>query len=325
MRRAAGIVSAALIAAGLVVLLDVGITLGWSEPVSTLRGWVAQRGAAEELERLEERFARRPSTTADGEADRERVRRQAAALAAQAREGEALGRVKIPAVDLNAVMVHGTDTASLQQGPGHYPETSFPGQPGTVAIAGHRTTYLAPFRRINEIGRGDEVVVEMPYATFTYRFEKQRIVDPSQVGVVRDVDHDRVVLTACHPLYSAAQRIVVFARLVDVDPPGGDAESDDGRSDPAGGEIAQAGLASTLGFAAGLVAIGIVMWLVPGSGSRRSLRSSTRGDSRRLGPTRAERALGIVAGLLLGVGIVAVFVFEFSGETVDPPSLSAQR
>ena len=81
-----------------------------------------------------------------------------------------------------------------------------------MAIAGHRTTYGAPFRHIDELERGDRIVMRMPYGRFTYRVERTRIVDPSEVGVVRDVGHEQLVLTACHPLYSAAQRIVVFAR-----------------------------------------------------------------------------------------------------------------
>lgn len=209
--------STALITAGLVVLLDVGITLAWSEPVSSLQGWLAQRDAAEELGRLEREFRPRPGvrlTPAE-------VGRRADRLSAEVGRGEAIGRIEIAAIDLNIVIVEGIDTETLKKGPGRYPETAFPGQQGTVAIAGHRTTYLAPFGRVDEIEDGDEIVLEMPYATFTYRFEKQRIVDPSQVGVVRDVDHDRVVLTACHPRYSAAQRIVVSGRLANIDPPGG--------------------------------------------------------------------------------------------------------
>jgi sortase A len=266
MSRVARIASVALITAGLVVLLDVGITLAWSEPVSTLRGWLAQRDVAEELEQLEERYARRPATTVDPD----RVRRLATGFAAGVREGEAIGRVKIPAIDLNIGMVHGTETATLQKGPGHYPDTAFPGQRGTVAVAGHRTTYLAPFRHIDEIGPDDEVVVEMPYAAFTYRFERQRIVDPSQVGVVRDIGHDRVVLTACHPLYSAAQRIVVFARLIDVDPPGGDDERRARGGSRAVPEIAEAGLGPALAGAGGLAAIVAVMSVAP------ALRRSSR-------------------------------------------------
>jgi sortase A len=117
------------------------------------------------------------------------------------------------------VVIEGTDTASLRDGPGHYPDTVLPGQDGTVGVAGHRTTYGAPFRRIDDIEPGDELVVEMPYADFVYSFERSRVVDPSRVGVVRDVGHDRMVLTACHPLYSAAQRYVVFARQIEVRPP----------------------------------------------------------------------------------------------------------
>ncbi|MGI9020894.1 MAG: sortase [Solirubrobacterales bacterium] len=262
--RAARILSTAMITAGLVLLLDVGMTLAWSEPVSTLQGWLAQRDAEKQLEGLEERFTERRTITVDGRVDPARVKSLADRLATQAREGQAIGRLKIPAIDLNIVMIHGTETASLQKGPGHFPDTVFPGQPGTVGIAGHRTTYLAPFRKINEIARGDEVVVEMPYATFTYRFEKQRIVDPSEIGVVRDVGHDRVVLTACHPLYSAAQRIVVFAPLVDVDPPGGDDERTVGGERRAAQEIAEPGLGPTVASVGGLVLIVALMSLTGG-------------------------------------------------------------
>jgi len=212
--RWARIASTALITAGLVVLLDVAVTLAWAEPLSALRTALAQRDAAAELERLEADFA-----TPRDRFDPTRVPALAARLERGARPGDAIGRIRIPAVDVSKVIVEGTDTASLRKGPGHYPDTVLPGQPGTTAIAGHRTTYGAPFRRIDDIERGDEIVIEMPYARFKYRFERSRIVDPGQTGVVRDVGHDRLVLTACHPLYSAAQRYVVFARLIKVRPP----------------------------------------------------------------------------------------------------------
>jgi sortase A len=113
--------------------------------------------------------------------------------------------------------VQGTDTGSLQRGPGHYTDTPIPGQPGTGAIAGHRTTYLAPFRDIDEIRDGDEIRVEMPYAAFTYTVEKHEVVDPGDVGIIKSVGYPRLVLTACHPLYSAAQRWAVFAKLTRID------------------------------------------------------------------------------------------------------------
>jgi sortase A len=115
---------------------------------------------------------------------------------------------------LDMVVVQGTDETSLQKGPGHYPETPFPGQGGTVAIAGHRTTYLAPFRHIDSMAPGDRIVLEMPYGRFDYRVQKTAIVDPGDVGIVREVGYERLVLSACHPLYSAEHRYIVFARLV---------------------------------------------------------------------------------------------------------------
>ena len=82
-------------------------------------------------------------------------------------------------------------------------------------MAGHRTTYGAPFRRLDQLGRGDRMEMVMPYGRFRYRVERTRIVPATATWVTRKVGHDRLVLTACHPLYSAAQRVVVFARLVD--------------------------------------------------------------------------------------------------------------
>ena len=83
----------------------------------------------------------------------------------------------------------------------------------TVPIAGHRTTYLAPFRHINELVAGDKIIVTMPYGRFTYVVQYQRIVLPTALWVTNNVGYERLVLSACNPLYSAAQRIIVFARL----------------------------------------------------------------------------------------------------------------
>jgi sortase A len=214
MHRLARIVSTALITAGLVVLLDVGIALAWQEPVSSLYGWLKQRDAANELRDLEARYP----TAADlrailGVDDREAARILARRFERQLHRGEAIGRIKIPRIGLDIVVVQGTDTPDLEKGPGHYPDTPLPGLGGTTAIAGHRTTYLAPFRDIDKITPGDEIRLEMPYADFVYRAEKHEIVDPSDVAIVRPVGYERLVLTACHPLYSAAQRYAVLARL----------------------------------------------------------------------------------------------------------------
>ena len=131
--------------------------------------------------------------------------------------GDAIGRLKIDRIGLSKVLFYGTDTGTLQKGPGVYPQTPLPGLGGTTGIAGHRTTYGAPFRHINEIRDGDEIRVELPYGVFTYEVEKHEIVAPSDVQIVNPVGYERIVLTACHPLYSAAQRWAVFARLVRID------------------------------------------------------------------------------------------------------------
>jgi sortase A len=119
---------------------------------------------------------------------------------------------------LNMVFVQGTDESSLELGPGHYPETAMPGQGKTVAIAGHRTTYLAPFRHIDSMKQGDKITLKMPYGTFVYAVQKTEIVDPSDVGVIHETGYERLVLSACNPLYSAAERYIVFARLVRSEP-----------------------------------------------------------------------------------------------------------
>jgi sortase A len=224
------ILSIALITAGLVVLADVGLTLAWKEPVSSIYGSIKQGQAEDELAALEDEF---PPESVLRRALRakelsERVEILADEFEQTVEVGAGIGRIVIPRIDLDIVLVEGTDTASLQKGPGHYTladsealeeqgdGSAFPGQGETMGIAGHRTTYLAPFRHIDEIQPGDEILLEMPYANFTYTVQKHEIVDPSEVSIVRNVGYDRLVLTACHPLYSAAQRYAQFAKLTDV-------------------------------------------------------------------------------------------------------------
>ncbi len=204
--------------AGLVVLADVATTLAWKEPVSTVYGSIQQGEAEDELAELEGRFPARADLreVEHVEEIRKKVEILAGLFAKRAPNGEAIGRLSIPTIDVDVVVVEGTDTASLQKGPGHYPETPFPGQGGTVAIAGHRTTYLAPFRHLDQLEQGDEIRIEMPYANFAYRVQETRVVDDSAVGIIHRVGYERLVLTACHPLYSAAQRIAAFARLEEV-------------------------------------------------------------------------------------------------------------
>ena len=119
-------------------------------------------------------------------------------------------------------MVQGTDWLSdLSKGPGHYTQTSVPGLGRTVAIAGHRTTFGAWFRHIDSLRNGDPISLQTPYGTFRYRVQYHRVVKSDDWGIIRPQGYERLVLSACHPLYSASHRWVVFARAVSETPRGG--------------------------------------------------------------------------------------------------------
>jgi sortase A len=211
-----------MIAAGVLLLADAALTLLWQEPVSALYSRVQQ-------ERLEDRLAeieRAPVPAVERRA-LERIENPRRRLAFAARSldrrtdpGDPLGRIRMPAIGVSEVFVEGTGAGDLRTGPGHYPATALPGERGTVAVAGHRTTYGAPFRRVDKLKAGDQIELAMPYGRFTYRVERTRIVPPTALWVTQRVAYDRLVLSACHPLYSAAQRIIVFARLENAEPRG---------------------------------------------------------------------------------------------------------
>ena len=213
-------ISSVLLVVGVLLLADAVTTLVWQEPLSA--GY-----ARLEQGRLDDRLAKLEGTEPTavdrrvlsrlGSLDR-RLAYASRVLSRRTDEGQPLGRIRMPSIGVSSVIVAGTDTSSLRRGPGHYPATPLPGAHGTVAIAGHRTTYGAPFRRLDELSPGDRVEVSMPYGRFVYAVERRRIVPPSATWVTDRVGYDRLVLSACHPLYSAAKRIVVFARLVDTRP-----------------------------------------------------------------------------------------------------------
>ena len=214
--------SALLVVVGGLLLLDAGATLLWQEPVSALYSRL-QQGRLDDklatLEGTEPSAVDRKVLSRLGSLDR-RLAYAARTLNRRTEAGDPLGRIRMPSIGVSSVVVAGTDKASLRSGPGHYPGTPLPGARGTVAIAGHRTTYGAPFRKLDKLARGDRVEVKMPYGTFVYRVQELRIVAPTAIWVTRRTSYDRLILSACHPLYSAAKRIVVFSRLVDSRPKG---------------------------------------------------------------------------------------------------------
>ncbi len=221
-RRGLRALGTVMIVAGALLLVDAGLTLLWQEPISALYARLQQGDLDTRLDELD---ARRP-TPLERRAlgvlpdDRARIAFAARALARRVEPGEPVGRIEIPRIGLSRVVVQGTGTSDLRKGPGHYPRTPLPGAPGTVGIAGHRTTYGAPFRHVDRLRAGDRIVVRTPYARIVYVVQRLRIVPPTATWVVARRRYDRLVLTACHPLYSAAKRIVVFARRAQARPAG---------------------------------------------------------------------------------------------------------
>lgn len=135
--------------------------------------------------------------------------------------GDAVARIQIPKIGVDDIVVNGIGVSDLRKGPGHYPATPLPGQAGNAAIAGHRTTYGAPFGNLDQLSNGDEIHVQTLQGSFTYRVYQQLVVDPSDVGVL-DSDPARpatLTLTTCNPKYSAAQRLIVKSALDNPAPP----------------------------------------------------------------------------------------------------------
>ena len=222
MRRLLRTLSTVLIISGTLLLLDAGLTVAWQEPVSALYARVTQDRLGGDLDKLE---AARPTSIERRVLSKlpkggKRTAFLARSSKRRAKEGEAAGRVRIPAIGANYVVVDGTKDESLRKGPGFFPESPWPGAKGTVAIAGHRTTYSAPFRKVDRLRKGNRIIVDMPYGRFTYEVESKRIVRPDALWVLERKSYDRLVLSACHPLYSAAKRIIVFSRLVRSEPRG---------------------------------------------------------------------------------------------------------
>lgn len=201
LREGLRFVASVLMVSGALLIADAGMTLLWQEPVSAFLAARQQNALADELEEP------------DTQAQVTRVFRDPTPAGRERLKGDAIGKIELPALDESYYVIEGTDTASLRKGPGHYEDTPLPGQRGTVGIAGHRTTNGAPFRDIDDLEPRDEIRVDMPYGTFVYSVEETRIVDDNDLSVKDPVGYDRLMLSACHPLYSAAQRIIVFARF----------------------------------------------------------------------------------------------------------------
>jgi sortase A len=178
----------AVSACGLLLLAYSAVVVFRGEPITGYLAHRTQRGLARELTRSTAHRAR------------------------QVGAGHALARIVIPRIGLKAVVVEGTTSADLEKGPGHYPATALPGLGNTSAIAGHRTTWGAWFRHLDELHKGDVISLRLTYGVVTYRVTGERVVSPHDLSVLRDRGYHRLVLSTCDPPYSAAHRRIVFAR-----------------------------------------------------------------------------------------------------------------
>jgi len=181
----------------------------------------AQQASAGEAEAAAETEAAAAAAAAAAEAYAEhKAQLDAFANAAKAyaatvtrQTGEPIGKIIIPSIGMDVIMVEGTGKGDLKVGPGHWPETPFPGQGGNFVVSGHRTTYGAPFFKLNKVEPGDEIDLVLPYAIARYTVTRVIIVLPTEVNEVAQLGREQISLAACHPIYSAKQRIVVQGDL----------------------------------------------------------------------------------------------------------------
>jgi len=207
------------LATGLLALLWALIVWQWNDPISSLYTRWEQHKLAQLLERQQPFTvsAAAPAAAHTGP-DLAEIARAAAAFRRRAHQGDPIGWISIPRIGLHVIGVNGTDSESLRKGPGRYLGSFMPGEGRLVYIAGHRTTYLAPFARIDELGSGDRVTITTPYAMFVYSVAGHRVVAANDLSVLASGGGEELVLQACHPRFFATHRYLVFATLVAVDP-----------------------------------------------------------------------------------------------------------
>jgi sortase A len=213
-----------LMVVGALVIVYAGVILFWGDPITALYADWRQHQLSHTLNSEIDHWKPDPAVAAaiqaHGQADaRTRatelrsLRADAAKFSHEVKGGQPFGRLTIGRIGLSVVVVQGTDWLhDLSQGPGHYANTHFPGQGTTVAIAGHRTTFGAWFRHIDDIRNGDWITLQMPYATFHYRVQYHQVVPNTDWKIIRPQGYERLVLSACHPLYSSSHRWIVYAR-----------------------------------------------------------------------------------------------------------------
>ena len=209
-----------LLVIGVGVLAWAATVYLWKDPFTTAYTAYEQRRLASNLDRNFENW--RPaadpvSQPGTPKPQRDDVSREAKRFRLTSEDGDAIARLRVPRLDLNLVVVNGTSGSDLRRGPGRHEDTFMPGEGELVYVAGHRTTYGAPFSDINALETGDKISVELPYGSVEYRVTRHRIVDDNDLSVLESSGREELVLQACHPRFFASQRYLVYARPVAVE------------------------------------------------------------------------------------------------------------
>jgi sortase A len=222
MRRLARISGIALATLGVLALVWVVVVWRWQDPFTALYTTWQQHKLAQQLDHeMVAQPAPKPRRGESLTVEARAIETAAARFRHTTKEGQAIGRIVVTRLGLNMVLVNGTNESSLERGPGRDLRSYMPGQSRLVYIAGHRTTFLAPFSNINQMRPGDLVRLEMPYGTFVYRVFKHRIVPSNDLAVLKSPRHEVLILQACNPRFFATQRYLVYAHLTSVDPRNG--------------------------------------------------------------------------------------------------------
>jgi sortase A len=219
MRRPLHLLGTLLAVAGVLTLLWALLVWQWQDPFTALYTKWEQGKLASQYDKRTRSFGTRISGTTVT-AKRASIAREAKRYRMSSKRGQVIGRLRVPRMGLNMLLVNGTDRDTLKKGPGRDGRTFMPGENRLVYIAGHRTTYLAPFSHIDRMRSGDRVTIEVPYGTFIYAVTRHRIVKSTDLSVLRSPRYEVVELQACHPRFFATHRYIVYAQLLRVEPRG---------------------------------------------------------------------------------------------------------
>ena len=219
MRRGVRLFGTLLTIAGVLTLLWALVVWQWQDPFTALYTAWKQHQLASQYDKRTSSF--KPAISGDTQAaEKASIAREAKSYRLNSARGEVIGRLRVPRMGVNMLLVNGTDHETLKKGPGRDLRTFMPGENRLVYIAGHRTTYLAPFSHIDRLRSGDRVTIEVPYATFIYSVTGHRIVKATDLSVLRSPQHELVELQACHPRFFASHRYIAYAKLLRVEPRG---------------------------------------------------------------------------------------------------------